>query len=190
MIDKKNFYIDGKWVKPLKPNDFEVINPSNEEPFAIISLGSKDDTNSAVKAAKKAFVKWKETSKEERINLLEKLLKIYKKKSKEMSKAISMEMGSPIDYSTSTHTTSGQSHLEDFILRLKEFNFDKHFDSKSNNHISYEPIGVCGLITPWNWPINQIALKVVPAFAAGCTMILKPSEIAPISAMLFAEMID
>ena len=107
-----------------------------------------------------------------------------------MSETISMEMGSPIDYSTSTHTASGQSHLEDFILRLKEFNFEEHFDSKSNNHISHEPIGVCGLITPWNWPINQIALKVVPAFAAGCTMILKPSEIAPISAMLFAEMID
>ena len=107
-----------------------------------------------------------------------------------MSEAISMEMGSPIDYSTSTHTTSGQSHLEDFILRLKEFSFEKHFDSKSNNYISHEPIGVCGLITPWNWPINQIALKVIPAFAAGCTMILKPSEIAPISGMLFAEMID
>ena len=97
MFDKRNFYIDGKWVKPLKPNDFEVINPSNEEPFAVISLGSKDDTDSAVKAAKKAFAKWKETSKEERINLLEKLLKIYKKRSNEMSNAISMEMGAPID---------------------------------------------------------------------------------------------
>ena len=190
MLDKRNFYINGKWVKPSKSNDFEVINPSNEESFAVISLGSKEDTDSAVKAAKKAFDKWKETSKEERIKLLEKLLIIYKKKSKEMSEAISMEMGSPIDYSTSTHTTSGQSHLEDFILRLKEFNFEEHFDSKSNNHISYEPIGVCGLITPWNWPINQIALKVIPAFATGCTMLLKPSEIAPISAMLFAEMID
>ena len=190
MLDKRNFYINGKWVKPLKTNDLEVINPSSEEPFAVISLGSKDDTDSAVKAAKKAFDKWKETSKEERIKLLEKLLTIYKKRSKEMSEAISMEMGSPIDYSSSTHTTSGQSHLEDFILRLKEFNFEEHFDSKSNNHISYEPIGVCGLITPWNWPINQIALKVIPAFAAGCTMVLKPSEIAPISGMLFAEMID
>jgi aldehyde dehydrogenase (NAD+) len=107
-----------------------------------------------------------------------------------MSEAISMEMGSPIDYSSSTHTTSGQSHLEDFILRLKEFNFEEHFDSKSNNHIAYEPIGVCGLITPWNFPINQIALKVIPALATGCTTILKPSEIAPISPMLFAEMID
>ena len=190
MLDKRDFYIDGKWTKPSNPNDFDVINPSNEEVFAIISLGFKEDVDLAVKAAKRAFTKWKETSVKERINLLEKLLKIYKKRSNEMSEAISMEMGSPIDYSSSTHTTSGQSHLEDFILRLKEFNFEKNFDSKSNNHISYEPIGVCGLITPWNWPINQIALKVVPAFATGCSMILKPSEIAPISAMLFAEMID
>jgi len=190
MLNKKNFYINGKWVKPSKSNDFQVINPSNEEPFAVISLGSKEDTDFAVKAAKKAFDKWKETSKEERIKLLEKLLTIYKKKSKEMSEAISMEMGSPIDYSISTHTVSGQSHLEDFILRLKEFNFEEHFDKRSNNYIRHEPIGVCGLITPWNWPINQIALKVVPAFATGCTMILKPSEIAPISGMLFAEMID
>ena len=127
-------------------NDFEVINPSNEEVFAIISLGSKEDTNNAVKAAKNAFSKWKETSKEERISLLEKLLTIYKKRFNEMSEAITLEMGSPIDYSSSTHTVSGQSHLEDFILRLKEFNFEEHFDSKSNNHISYEPIGVCGLI--------------------------------------------
>jgi len=190
MLDKRKFYINGKWVKPLKTNDFEVIDPSNEEPFATISLGSKDDTDFAVKSAKKAFDKWKETSKEQRIKLLEKLLTVYKKRSKEMSKAISMEMGSPIDYSSSTHTASGQSHLEDFIIRLKEFKFEEHFDSKSSNHISYEPIGVCGLITPWNWPINQIALKVIPAFAAGCTMVLKPSEIAPISGMLFAEMID
>jgi aldehyde dehydrogenase (NAD+) len=190
MLNKRNFYINGKWSTPSKQNDFEVINPSTEEPFATISLGSKEDTNLAVKAAKKAFIKWKETSKEERISLLEKLLTIYKKRFNEMSEAITKEMGSPINYSSSAHTTSGQSHLEDFILRLKEFNFEEHFDSKSNNHLSYEPIGVCGLITPWNWPINQIALKVIPAFATGCTMILKPSEIAPISAMLFAEMID
>ena len=190
MLDKRNFYINGQWVAPSKINDFEVINPSNEETFAKISLGHKADIDEAVKAAKNAFAKWKETSKEERISLLEKLLTIYKKKFNEMSEAITTEMGSPIDFSSSAHTTSGQSHLEDFILRLKEFNFEEHFDIKSNNYISYEPIGVCGLITPWNWPINQIALKVVPAFATGCTMILKPSEIAPISAMLFAEMID
>jgi aldehyde dehydrogenase (NAD+) len=190
MLDKRDFYINGKWIKPFKANDFKVINPSNEAPFATISLGSKEDTNAAIKAAKKAFIEWKETSKEERITLLENLLQIYKKRFNEMSKTISMEMGAPIDWSSSAQSASGQSHLEDFILRLKKFNFEEQFDSNSNNHITYEPIGVCGLITPWNWPINQITLKVVPALATGCTMILKPSEIAPISGMLFAEMID
>ena len=190
MLDKKNFYINGKWIKPLKSNNFEVINPSNEESFAVISLGSKEDVNLAVKSAKKAFILWKETSKENRLNLLKKLLQVYKKRFNEMSHAISMEMGAPIDWSSSVQTMSGQAHIEDFILRLKDFRFEKDFDLKSNNYITHEPIGVCGLITPWNWPINQIALKVIPALATGCTMILKPSEIAPISAMLFAEMID
>ena len=190
MLDKRNFYINGKWVKPTNPNDFEVINPSTEETCAVISLGSKEDTDIAVDAAKEALVNWKESSKDERISLLEKLLSIYKKRYGEMADAISMEMGAPMDWATDAQTASGESHLEDFILRLKEFNFDRKFNSKSNNRICYEPIGVCGLITPWNWPINQIALKVIPAFAAGCTMIHKPSEIAPLSAMLFAEMID
>jgi len=190
MLEKKNFYINGSWVAPSIINDFEVINPSNEEAFATISLGSKEDTDAAVKAAKNAFETWKDTSVEERISLLEKLLSIYKKRFDEMANAISMEMGAPTDWSTNVQTASGQSHIEDFILRLKEFNFEKQFDPKSNNHIRYEPIGVCGLITPWNWPINQIALKVIPAFATGCTMILKPSEIAPISGIIFAEMID
>jgi aldehyde dehydrogenase (NAD+) len=189
MLDKRKFYIDGEWVDPIKKNDFDVINPCNEDPCAVISLGSTEDTNRAVKAAKTAFETWKETSKEERIKLLEKLLTIYKKRFNEMAEAISLEMGAPMDWSTDVQTASGRDHLEDFILRLKNFNFEEHFDEKSNNHICYEPIGVCGLITPWNWPINQIALKVAPAFAAGCTMILKPSEIAPISGMLFAEMI-
>ncbi len=190
MLDKRKFYINGQWVEPNKPNDFEVINPCNEDPCAVISLGSKKDTDDAVKAAKVAFETWKETTKKDRLNYLEKLLSVYKKRFSEMAKAISLEMGAPIDWATDVQTASGQSHLEDFILRLKEFKFDKQFDEKSNNHIYYEPIGVCGLITPWNWPINQIALKVIPAFATGCTMILKPSEIAPISGMLFTEMID
>ena len=190
MLDKRKFYIDGEWVDPIKKNDFDVINPCNEDPCAVISLGSTEDTNRAVKAAKTAFETWKETSKEERIKLLEKLLTIYKKRFNEMAEAISLEMGAPMDWSNDVQTASGRDHLEDFILRLKNFNFEEHFDEKSNNHICYEPIGVCGLITPWNWPINQIALKVAPAFATGCTMILKPSEIAPISGMLFAEMID
>src|SRR6056300_309366 len=190
MLDKRNFYINGKWVKPFKSNDLEVINPSNEDPFAIISNGTKEDLDLAVQSAKKAFVTWKESSKDDRIQLLEKLLTIYKKRFNEMAEAISMEMGCPIDWSLSVQTASGQAHLEDFILRLKEFKFEEAFNPQSNNHIVHEPIGVCGLITPWNWPINQIALKVIPALATGCTMVLKPSELAPLSGILFAEMIN
>ena len=189
MLDKRKFYINGEWIEPSKKNDFEVINPSNEETFAIISLGSKADVDLAVKVSKEAFESWKETTKEERIKLLENLLSVYKKRFSEMTEAISKEMGAPMDWSSNVQNASGQAHLEDFIIRLKNFKFDEQFDSKSNNQIFYEPIGVCGLITPWNWPINQIALKVIPALATGCTMILKPSEIAPVSAMLFAEMI-
>ena len=180
MLDKKKFYINGKWIFSLGKNELEVINPSTEEAFAVISLGNEVDLNKAVKAAKDAFTEWKDISKKKRISFLEKLLTIYKKRFNEMAESMSMEMGAPIDYATAVHAVSGQSHIEDFILRLKNFKFEESFDSKSNNYISYEPIGVCGLITPWNWPINQIALKVIPALATGCTMILKPSEISPI----------
>ena len=189
MLDKKKFYINGEWVDPKNPNNFEVINPSTEEVCAVINLGSSDDTNSAVKAAKKAFETWKETTKDERLKLLEKLLTIYKARWDDMTDAITTELGCPKDWCSANQTSSGAGHIEDFIKRLKEFNFEPGFDKGSVNHIVYEPIGVCGLITPWNWPINQIALKVVPALATGCTMVLKPSEIAPLSAMLFAEMI-
>ena len=189
MIDKKKFYINGEWVEPQKPNDHKVIDPSNEEPYVTISLGGIEDTNKAVTAAKNSFNTWKNSSKEERLTLLEKLLKIYISRSDEMTKAISIELGAPMDWASSAQMASGQSHIEDFIKRLKEFEFESKFEDGSNNHIVYEPIGVCGLITPWNWPINQIALKVIPAFVTGCTMILKPSEMAPLSAILFAEMI-
>ena len=124
MLDKRKFYINGEWVNPCKENDCKVINPSNEETFAIISLGSKEDTDLAVKAAKTAFESWKETTKEERIDYLEKLLSIYKKRFGEMAEAISLEMGAPMDWSRDVQTASGQAHLEDFILRLKEFKFD------------------------------------------------------------------
>ena len=189
MKDKKKFYINGQWINPIKAKDFNVINPSTEEVCAIISLGSSEDTDLAVKSAKSSFETWKETSKQERIKLLEKLLEIYKSRWDEMTDAISTELGCPKDWCSANQTASGAGHIEDFIKRLKEFNFEPGFDKGSVNHIVYEPIGVCGLITPWNWPINQIALKVVPALATGCTMVLKPSEIAPLSAMLFAEMI-
>tara|TARA_Y100000590_G_scaffold464991_1_gene635913 strand:+ start:3424 stop:4854 length:1431 start_codon:yes stop_codon:yes gene_type:complete len=190
MLDKRNFYINGQWKAPAKSNDFEVINPSNEDTCAIISLGSESDTNSAVKAAQEAFISWSQTSKEIKISLLQKLYEIYKSRWDEMAESISIEMGAPIDWANSAQTSSGASHIKDFIKRLQDFEFESNFSKESDNYISYEPIGVCGLITPWNWPINQITLKVIPALSAGCTMILKPSEIAPLSGMLFAEMID
>ena len=186
---KKNFYIDGQWIKPSKPNDFEVIDPSTEEICAIISLGSESDTNHAVKAAKKSFLAWWNTSKEKKLELLNNLLNIYQKRSLDMAQAISLEMGAPKDWSINEQSQSGEDHIKTFINQFQNFEFENYLDQEKGNYISYEPIGVCALITPWNWPINQIALKVLPALAAGCTMILKPSEIAPLSAMLFAEMI-
>ena len=186
---KKNFYIDGQWVKPSKSNDFEVIDPSTEEICAIISLGSESDTNHAVKAAKNSFLAWWDTSKEKKLELLINLLNIYQKRSLDMAQAISLEMGAPKDWSINEQSQSGEDHIKTFINQFQNFEFENYLDQEKGNYISYEPIGVCALITPWNWPINQIALKVLPALAAGCTMILKPSEIAPLSAMLFAEMI-
>ena len=189
MIEKKQFYINGKWVDPINKNELEVIDPSNEEVCAVISLGDSEDTNLAVESAKKAFPIWSSTSKEERIKLLENLYEIYKSRWNKMAESISLEMGAPIDWSIEEQSSSGANHIKNFIKTLKNFEFESAFNSESNNHITYEPIGVCALITPWNWPINQITLKVIPALAAGCTMILKPSEIAPLSAIVFAEMI-
>ena len=187
--EKKNFYIDGQWVQPSTPNDFEVIDPSTEEVCAIISLGSESDTNLAVEAAKKSFSAWWNTSKEKKLELLNNLLNIYQKRSSDMAQAISLEMGAPKDWSINEQSQSGEDHIKTFINQFQNFEFENYLDEEKGNYISYEPIGVCALITPWNWPINQIALKVLPALAAGCTMILKPSEIAPLSGMLFAEMI-
>jgi len=189
MIEKKQFYINGKWVDPINKNELEVIDPSNEEVCAVISIGDSEDTNLAVESAKKAFPMWSSTSKEERIKLLENLYEIYKSRWNKMAESISLEMGAPIDWSIEEQSSSGANHIKNFIKTLKNFEFESAFNSESNNHITYEPIGVCALITPWNWPINQITLKVIPALAAGCTMILKPSEIAPLSAIVFAEMI-
>ena len=188
--EKKDFYINGNWVKPSQKNDLEVIDPSTEEVCAIISLGSEKDTNDAVKAAKNSFEIWWGTSKEKKIELLNNLLKIYKKRSLEMAEAISKEMGAPKDWSINEQSQSGEDHIKTFINNYENFKFENYLNEEQGNYIAYEPIGVCALITPWNWPINQIALKVLPALAAGCTMILKPSEIAPLSGMLFAEMID
>ena len=188
MLKKTQFYINGKWVDPVKSNELDVINPSNEEVCAKISLGDSADTNLAVEAANKAFVTWSKTSKEERIKLLENLYEIYKSRWNEMSESISLEMGAPIDWATGPQSSMGAKHIKNFIKTLKNFKFESSFDEESDNHVSYEPIGVCALITPWNWPMNQITLKVIPSLAAGCTMVLKPSEIAPLSGMVFAEM--
>jgi len=188
--EKKDFYINGNWVKPSQINDLEVIDPSTEEVCAIISLGSEKDTDDAVKAAKNSFEVWWGTSKEKKIELLNNLLQIYKKRSLEMAEAISKEMGAPKDWSINEQSQSGEDHIKTFINNYENFKFENYLNEEQGNYIAYEPIGVCALITPWNWPINQIALKVLPALAAGCTMILKPSEIAPLSGMLFAEMID
>ena len=190
ILSKTKFYIDGRWVNPLKPKNLEVINPSNEEVCAVISLASQEDADLAVNAAKHSFNKWWNTSKKDKLNLLNNLLAIYEKRFQEMAEAITLEMGAPKDWAFEQQSQSGKDHIKTFIEKYSQFNFEKYYNKEAENYISYEPIGVCALITPWNWPMNQIALKVMPALAAGCTMILKPSEIAPLSGLLFAEMID
>jgi len=191
MLDKKNFYINGKWVSPKNSKEIEVIDPSTEKSCAVISLGDANDVNAAVNAAKNAFDSWSFTTKEKKIELLEKLYAVYKKRWAEIADAITLEMGAPKDFSSQLQTGTGASHIKSFTRYLKEFNFEKVLgDHAKNQKILYEPKGVCALITPWNWPMNQVCLKVIPALAAGCTMILKPSELAPLSSMILAEMID
>ncbi len=188
--NNQNFYINGKWITPKSKNLLDVINPANEQIITQIAIGNQEDLNLAVESAVNAFENWSQSKINLRIDLLNKLKEIYKKRFDEMSDAITMEMGCPVDFSSEVQTQSGLDHLNDFIIQLKKFEFEKKYNDNSNNYITHEPIGVCGLITPWNWPINQIALKVIPALAVGCTMVLKPSEIAPLSGILFAEMID
>jgi len=189
MLDKRKFYINGQWVDPSNKNDLEVINPSDESVCAIISLGSQEDTDAAVSAARAALPMWSSSSKEERIALLERLYAIYQRRMDEMAEVISIEMGAPIDFSKAAQAPSGTNAIEDFLNQLKKFEFEEQLDD-SDNQLIYEPKGVCALITPWNWPISQVALKVIPAIAAGCTMVLKPSEIAPLDSMLFADMLE
>ena len=191
MIEKRNFYINGSWVAPKNSKEIEVINPATEKSCAVISLGGKEDINDAVLAAKDAFKTWGFTSKEERLSLLEVFYALYKKRWNDITDAIIQEMGAPKDFASKLQTGTGASHTKSFIRYLKEFEFEKPLgDHAKNQRIIYEPKGVCALITPWNWPINQVTLKVIPALASGCTMILKPSELAPLSAMIIAELVD
>ena len=187
MLNKLQFYIDGKWVDPAAPKTLEVIDPANEEAFARISLGSKADVDKAVAAARKAFPTWSRTGKEERLALLQKIVEVYQRRYGEMAETISREMGAPISLSKNAQAAIGVGHLMTAIKVLKDFEFLK---VQGTSAIAYEPVGVVGMITPWNWPINQIACKVAPALAAGCAMVLKPSEIAPLNAILFAEILD
>ncbi len=191
MENKKNFYIDGKWVTPKSKKEIKVINPATEENCAVISLGDKQDVDYAVSSAKKAYSTWAFSTKEERIKLLEKLYENYKKRWADIAKAITTEMGAPKDFATKLQAGTGAAHLKSFIRYLKNFEFEKPLGEHApNQRLIYEPKGVCALITPWNWPMNQVCLKVAPALASGCTMILKPSELAPLSSMILAELID
>ena len=189
MLDKRKFYINGQWVDPSTQNDLDVINPSNETACAVISLGSQSDTDAAVAAARAALPAWSISTKADRIALLERLYDIYERRMDDMAEAISMEMGAPIDFSKASQATSGTSAIKEFTRQLKKFEFEEPLEG-SDDQLLYEPKGVCALITPWNWPISQVALKVIPAIAAGCTMVLKPSELAPLDSMIFAEMLD
>ena len=191
MENKKNFYINGKWVAPKSKEEIKVINPATEENCAVISLGNKEDVDLAVNSAKQAYSSWSFSTKEERIKLLEKLYENYKKRWADIANAITTEMGAPKDFATKLQAGTGAAHLKSFIKYLKNFEFEKPLGEHApNQRLIYEPKGVCALITPWNWPMNQVCLKVMPALAAGCTMVLKPSELAPLSSMILAELID
>ncbi len=190
MLDKRKFYIDGAWVDPIEARDLEVIDPSTEEAFAVISIGGDADADRAVEAARRAFEAWSSTTPEQRLEKVERLLDIYNRRADEMALAISREMGAPIDMALEEQVGAGSWHISNFIKAFRGFDFVRPLGEHApDNRIVMDPIGVVGLITPWNWPMNQVALKVTPALLAGCTMVLKPSEIAPLSSMLFAEMI-
>jgi aldehyde dehydrogenase (NAD+) len=178
------FYIDGQWVQAHSKQTLEVINPATEAPIAVISLGDQTDVEHAVAAAKRAFASFSQTSRERRIALLERILEVYQSRYQEMADAITAEMGAPLKLAYNAQAGCGTGHLKSAIKALKTFEFEERM---GNSTVVKEPVGVCAFITPWNWPINQIACKVAPAIATGCTMVLKPSEVAPLSAYLFAD---
>ncbi len=187
MREMLQFYIDGKWVDPVAPQPFDVINPATEEVCGRVSLGSAADVDLAVAAAKRAFETYSQTTREQRVELLEAILAEFAERHDEVAEAIMEEMGAPWGLAKNAQAASGPQHIKAALRALKTFEFEER---NRTTLIVKEPIGVCGLITPWNWPMNQIAVKVAPALAAGCTMVLKPSEIAPFDAMIFAEILD
>src|SRR5271166_4164840 len=181
------FYIGGRWIDPAEPSAFDVIDPATEQPFTAISLGSKADVDRAVGAAKTAFASFSQTSQEERLGLLRRILECYNRRSEDLALAVSQEMGAPLAFVREAQVWAGRVHLEATIEALQAYEFGR---LRGTSLIVKEPIGVAALITPWNWPLNQIVCKVAPALAGGCTVVLKPSEIAPISGIVFAEIVD
>jgi len=182
-----NFYIDGRWVAPATPKTLDVIDPSTEEAIGRISLGSAADVDKAVAAARRAFETYGRTTREERIALLERIMGAYQARLDDLAETISAEMGAPMWLAKAAQAPSGLAHLAQALEVLRSYTF---VENKGTTRILREPVGVCGFITPWNWPVNQIMCKVAPALAAGCTMVLKPSEIAPLSGILVAEILD
>ena len=187
MSNRLKFYINGEWVEPSTTDTLDVINPATEEPIGQIAMGGAEDVNRAVAAAKAAFESYSLTSKDERVALLEAIIAKYQERMGEIAQAISQEMGAPLPLANAAQAPAGLGHFMATLNVLKDYQFEEDIGT---SHVIKEPAGVCGLITPWNWPINQIACKVAPALAAGCTMVLKPSEVAPFNAILFAEVLD
>ena len=185
--NRQKFYINGEWVQPAGTETLAVINPANEEPIDDIALGNEEDVNRAVAAAKAAFETFSRTSREERVAMMERIVGVYQGRMDEVAATISEEMGAPMFLAKAAQAPMGIAHMMTNLNVLKTFEFEEDLGT---SHIVKEPAGVCGFITPWNWPINQIACKVAPALAAGCTMVLKPSEVAPFNAVLFAEILD
>ncbi len=190
MIEKREFYINGTWIAPATARDCDVIDPSTEDVCAVISLGDQADTDAAVAAAKAAFPAWAATDPQVRLGHVKGILEQYEKRADEMAQAISIEMGAPIDMSRDDQAECLPWHLKNFIAAFEHMEWVRPLRPETpNDMIALEPIGVVGLITPWNWPMNQVTLKVIPALLAGCTCILKPSEESPLSSMLFAEFV-
>ncbi|MEP9385861.1 aldehyde dehydrogenase family protein [Mesorhizobium sp. KR9-304] len=187
MSNHQKFYIDGKWVDPAAPKLLDVIDPSTEEAYTQISVGAKADVDRAVAAAKAAFPTFSLTTKEERLALLRRILEVYNERYEDIAQAVSYENGSPISWARDAQAWAGRAHMESTIKALEDYEFSER---RGTTMVVKEPIGVCALITPWNWPLNQIVCKVAPAIAAGCTMVLKPSEVAPISGIVFSEVMD